>query len=48
MWKVKATEVPVVIGALGAVTPQTGRVAPSNSRNNIQDLYPEERSPKNS
>lgn len=42
-WKVKATVVPVVVGALGGQDPQAGRVAPANCSNHIQDLGPEER-----
>lgn len=41
MWKVKAKEVPEVVGILGAVT-QAWRVAPREPRKNTRALYPEE------
>ena len=43
-WKVKAKLVPVVIGALGAVTP---KLAPTDSRNNTRSLCPDKRSARN-
>lgn len=45
MWKGRAPVVPVVIGALGAVTP---KLAPAESRYNIRGLCPEECSLRNS
>ena len=47
-WKVKVKVVPVVIGALGAVTPKLEEVAPAGPRSNIRILCPEERGAKNS
>ena len=46
MWRVKATMVRVVIGALGAVSHNL--MAPGDSRYNIWGLCPEEFSPRNS
>lgn len=49
LWRVKATVVPVVIRALGEVTPKLGEQLQqlADSRNNIQDLCPEVYSRRN-
>ncbi len=46
-WRVKATVVPVVIGALGAVTPKL-QEATADPRKNIRYLSPEKCSSRNS
>lgn len=43
MWRMKATVVPVVFGALS--DPQARTVVPVDHRINIQDICPKERSP---
>lgn len=46
MWRVKAIVVPVVIRAPSAVTPEARQVAQADLSINIQDLCPEECSPR--
>lgn len=40
MWEVKAKEVPMLVGALRAVTPRAGRAALTDPRNDIRSLCP--------
>lgn len=48
MWKVKTKAIPVIIGALEAVTPEMEEWPLQVLRTTLRDLYPEERTVRNS